>query len=94
MSSHSKISNHKIYRKLRELSKKTDDASRERMEFLRIRFVKCKDHGYMCEEEMFKAGCLICGDGGSVLDDIFQGNPIQPMQSPVNLAYAIRNYGR
>ena len=62
MSSHSKISNHKIYRKLRELSKKTDDASRERMEFLRIRFGKCTDHGYRCDVEMSKAGCCICGE--------------------------------
>lgn len=43
---------------------------KEKIEFLRIRFGKCKDHGLDCLEDSTTMRCPICGDMTKFMENI------------------------
>ena len=52
---------------------------KDKIEFLRIRYGKCKDHGEVCINDTFTARCLICDEPSD-----FMKNIAKALQVPLN----------
>ena len=52
---------------------------KDKIEFLRIRYGKCKDHGEKCMDDTFTARCPICNEPSAFLKDMAKA-----LQVPLN----------
>ena len=52
---------------------------KDKIEFLRIRYGKCKDHGEICITDAFEARCLICDEPSD-----FMKNMAKALQVPLS----------